>query len=315
VGFDKSLSGWKDFGFFIGLLPAAWTFSAIGMVSSMAEEVNDCTTELPKAMVWMVPVSFIAGLFYVSSKSRNGRIAFRPQIICLFDAQIIPICATLPPLENLLDAPYGQALPYVFVQVLGSRSFAAALSILVAILLFGACITMTTAASRTTWALARDQALPGSSIFNRINKRTDTPLNAALLAFTIEALLTLIYLGNASAFNAFVSVAVFGLAVAYIIPIIISVSHGRREVNGANWNVGHAAGLTVNFVAIAWVAFELVLFSMPTTIPTTPEFMNYAIVVFTGFLTISAVWYVVYARKGKYKAFRPLNAPHMLTSM
>lgn len=66
AGFDNTLSGWKDFGFFIGLLPAAWTFSAIGMVSSMAEEVNDCTTELPKAMVWMVPVSFLAGLFYVS---------------------------------------------------------------------------------------------------------------------------------------------------------------------------------------------------------------------------------------------------------
>ena len=61
-------------------------------------------------------------------------------------------------------------------------------------------------------------------------------------------------------------------------------------------------GLCVNFVAIAWVAFELVLFSMPTTIPTTPEFMNYAIVVFTGFLTISAVWYVVHARKGTSKS-------------
>ena len=66
MGFDNTLSGWGNFGFFIGLLPSAWTFSAIGMVSSMAEEVNDCTTELPKAMVWMVPVSFVAGLFYVS---------------------------------------------------------------------------------------------------------------------------------------------------------------------------------------------------------------------------------------------------------
>lgn len=186
----------------------------------------------------------------------------------------------------------------MFVQVLGSTGFAAALSILVAILLFGACITMTTAASRCTWALARDEALPGSFIFKKINPYTNNPLNAALLAFTVEALLCLIYLGNASAFNAFVSVAVFGLAVAYIIPIIISVSHGRREVNGANWNVGNTLGLGFNIVAIAWVAFELVLFSMPTTIPTTPEFMNYAIVVFTGFLTISAVWYVVHARKG-----------------
>lgn len=190
--------------------------------------------------------------------------------------------------------------------VLGSQGFAAALSILIAILLFGACITMTTAASRTTWALARDDALPLSSIFKRINGTTNNPLNAALLAFTVEALLCLIYLGNASAFNAFVSVAVFGLAVAYIIPIIISVSHGRREVNGANWHLNHAAGLAVNFVAIAWVAFELVLFSMPTTIPTTAEFMNYAIVVFTGFLTLSAVWYVVYARKGMLKLVFPM---------
>jgi amino acid transporter len=157
---------------------------------------------------------------------------------------------------------------------------------------------MTTAASRTTWALARDDALPLSSVFKRINGTTNNPLNAALLAFTVEALLCLIYLGNASAFNAFVSVAVFGLAVAYIIPIIISVSHGRREVNGANWHLNHTAGLAVNFVAIAWVAFELVLFSMPTTIPTTAELMNYAIVVFTGFLTLSAVWYAAFARKG-----------------
>lgn len=213
--------------------------------------------------------------------------------------QIIPICATLPALENLLDAPYGQALPYLFMQVLGSQAFAAALSILVAVLLFGACITMTTAASRCTWAMARDEALPGSSIFKKINPVTNNPLNAALLAFTVEALLCLIYLGNASAFNAFVSVAVFGLAVAYIIPIIISVSHGRREVNGANWHCSHAIGLGINVVAIAWVAFELILFSMPTTIPTTPEFMNYAIVVFTGFLSISAVWYIIHARKGK----------------
>lgn len=41
--YDTSLSGWGGFTFFIGLLPAAYTFSAIGMISSMAEEVNDPT--------------------------------------------------------------------------------------------------------------------------------------------------------------------------------------------------------------------------------------------------------------------------------
>jgi len=39
--YDTSFSGWGGFTFFIGLLPAAYTFSAIGMISSMAEEVSD----------------------------------------------------------------------------------------------------------------------------------------------------------------------------------------------------------------------------------------------------------------------------------
>ena len=42
-------------------------FSAIGMVSSMAEEVEDVTTELPRAIAWMVPISFVLGFFFVGS--------------------------------------------------------------------------------------------------------------------------------------------------------------------------------------------------------------------------------------------------------
>ena len=39
--YDTTLSGWGGFSFFIGLLPSAYTFAALGMISSMAEEVRD----------------------------------------------------------------------------------------------------------------------------------------------------------------------------------------------------------------------------------------------------------------------------------
>lgn len=39
--YDTSISGWNGFSFFIGLLPASYTFAALGMISSMAEEVRD----------------------------------------------------------------------------------------------------------------------------------------------------------------------------------------------------------------------------------------------------------------------------------
>ena len=113
-------------------------------------------------------------------------------------------------------------------------------------------------------------------------------------------LLGLLYLGSSTAFNAFVSVGVIALAVSYGIPVAISVRARRRGVRAAPWALPPALGWFVNVVALAWIAFEVVLFSMPTAIPVTGSTMNYAVVVFVAFMTISAVWYVVHARKGKY---------------
>ncbi|KAL6407730.1 putative amino acid permease [Ilyonectria robusta] len=79
--YDTTLSGWGSFSFFIGILPGAYTyvfrlflsnlhsqvcrFSAIGMISSMAEECGDATVRLPKALSLCVPIGGLAGLFFV----------------------------------------------------------------------------------------------------------------------------------------------------------------------------------------------------------------------------------------------------------
>jgi len=56
-------------------------------------------------------------------------------------------------------------------------------------------------------------------------------------------------------------------------------------------------GPIVNVVAIVWITFEVVLFSMPTVLPVTAISMNYAIVVLVGFMAMAAAWYLAYARK------------------
>lgn len=74
----------------------------------------------------------------------------------------------------------------------------------------------------------------------------------------------------------------------------LSLMNGWKEILQAPFNSGDFVG--PNVVALVWIAFELILFSMPTELPVTPVSMNYASVVFMGFLAIAAVWYVVYAR-------------------
>ncbi|KAG0646589.1 putative amino-acid permease [Hyphodiscus hymeniophilus] len=273
--YDTSLSGWGGFTFFIGLLPAAYTFSAIGMISSMAEEVADPAMKVPKAMALCVPVGGIAGLFF-----------------------IIPICVTMPPLADVAAAPVFQAIPYIFQTVMGSPGGGLGLTFLVLGVTMFCSISITVAASRCTWAFARDDAIPGSKLFSIVNTKLSVPVWALALVTIVQMLLGLINLGSTSAFNAFVAVGVQALAVSYAIPITISLVWNRRvEVNQARWNAGPLIGTIVNVVAIVWITFEVILFSMPTTLPTTAVGMNYSSVILVGFMAISAAWYFVHARK------------------
>ncbi|OQD67265.1 hypothetical protein PENDEC_c040G05292 [Penicillium decumbens] len=272
--YDESFSGWGGFTFFIGLLPAAYTFSALGMISSMAEECSNPAIKVPRAISLAVPVGGIAGLFF-----------------------IIPLCVTMPPLQDIINSPGGQALPYILHRVMGSPGGGLALTFLVLVITLFCSISITVAASRSTWAVARDDAVPLARLWAIVHPRLGVPVYSLALLTAIQMLLGLINLGSSSAFTAFVSVGVIALAVAYAIPISLSLFHGREEVKLAPWNCGSLVGTVANVVALAWIAFELVLFSMPTALPVTSVSMNYASVVFVGFMAISAVWYFAYARK------------------
>lgn len=274
--YDESLSGWGGFTFFIGLLPAAYTFSAIGMISSMAEECADPAIRVPQAISLCIPVGGLAGLFF-----------------------IIPICATMPPLADIIQAPNAQALPYIFHVVMGTPGGALGLMFLVLGVTLFCSISITVAASRATWAFARDDAIPLARVWSRVDSRLGVPVWALVLVTVLQMLLGLINLGSSSAFTAFVSVGVIALAISYAMPISISMWNQRAQVRHARFRCGNALGWVVNVVAVAWITFELVLFSMPTALPVTEVSMNYASVVFVGFLAMSGIWYGVYARTGK----------------
>ena len=94
-----------------------------------------------------------------------------------------------------------------------------------------------------------------------------------MLSLGIQLLLGLIYLGSSAAFNAFVGVAVICLGASYAMPIAISLMNSRRDMEDAPFNLGRW-GWFLNMWAVAWTAFEIVLFSMPAVIPVTSSTMS-----------------------------------------
>ena len=186
----------------------------------MSEEVSNPEIKMPRAISLCVPVGGIAGLFY-----------------------IIPICAVMPPLQDIIDnAPVAQAMPYIFHQAMGTAAGGIGLTFLVLAITMFCSISITVAAGRVTWAFARDNAIPGSPLWSKVDKRLGVPVWAFVLTTLIQALLGLINLGSSSAFLAFTSAGVMGLALGYAVPISISVFHRRREVMAAKWNCGKLVG-------------------------------------------------------------------------
>jgi amino acid transporter len=243
------------------------------MVAAMCEEVQNPHREVPKAIVLSVAAAGVTGIIY-----------------------LIPILFVLPPVDLLLGVANGQPIGLLFKTVTGSAAGGFGLLFLILGILFFAGIGALTAASRCTYAFARDGAIPGSKLWSRVNHKFDIPLWALLLSTVVDCLLGLIYFGSTAAFNSFTGVATICLSTSYGVPILISVLRGRKAVKHSSFSLGKF-GLFINIATIIWIAFAVVLFCMPVSLPVDPSSMNYASVVFAGFATISVVYYFARARK------------------
>lgn len=263
-------SGWA---FFVGLLQAAYTLTGYGMVAAMCEEVQNPHREVPKAIVLSVVAAGVTGLCY-----------------------LIPVLFVLPPIDLLLAVSNSQPIGLLFKTVTGSAAGGFGLLFLILGIQLFAGIGALTAASRCTYAFARDGAIPGSRLWSRVSKTLDVPLWGVILSFLVDCLLGLIYFGSEAAFNSFTGVATICLSTSYGMPILISVVRRRRLVRDSPFSLGKF-GYAINLLAVSWIALAVALFCMPVSLPVDPSTMNYASVVFAGFASISVAWYFIRARK------------------
>ncbi|KAK1140791.1 hypothetical protein N8T08_009897 [Aspergillus melleus] len=272
--YDASASGWPSgWAFFVGLLQAAYTLTGYGMVAAMCEEVQNPHREVPKAIVLSVFAAGVTGVIY-----------------------LIPILFVLPDVKMLLNVASGQPVGMIFKIATGSTGGGFGLLFLVLGIMIFAGIGALTAASRCTYAFARDGAIPGFRLWRRVNKRLDVPVWAIILSAAVDCLLGLIYFGSTAAFNSFTGVATICLSTSYGLPIFISLLRGREAIKESTFSLGRF-GYAINILTICWILLAVVLFCMPVSLPVDAESMNYASVVFAGFAVISIGWYVVYARK------------------
>jgi len=103
------------------------------------------------------------------------------------------------------------------------------------------------------------------------------PLNALALISVVAFILSLIYIGSSTAYNAIVSLTAIGLNISYVIPISFFL---LRKIRGPPLAYGPFRlgrwGIPINMASLAYLIFIIIWMPFPQVLPVTRETMNYA---------------------------------------
>ena len=275
-------SGWTSDGvsWLVGLLSSVYPLLGYDAACHLAEEMPHASRNVPLAMVGSVTVNGILGIGYC--------------IMLLFSTGT---------LDTLLATPTGFPFIQIFLDATKSTVGATVMSLVITIIAIATTVAGVTSTSRTFWAFARDRATPFDRYFAHVNQSSHIPTRAVILITILQMLLGFIYLGNSTAFNAILSMAILGLYTSYLIPIIYFMIYGRPNLAAHEFGffkMPKTLGLGLNLLSCAWLVLAIVFSTFPTIMPVTAQNMNYSTVVMGGWVGLGGIYYIVLGKK-KYQ--------------
>jgi amino acid transporter len=226
--------------FMLGLLQAQWTYTGYDASAHVAEETVMARKNSAWGVFLSVAVSAIVGyvmLLVLTWSIPNGDVA-----------------ATA-------NDPY-PVLYIVYHNLSAILGNAVAIIIGVAMWLCG--LSSITSMARMWYAFARDDGMPGSALIKRVNSKYRTPVNAIVITSVLAVLICL----YASAYFVVTSISTITLYLAYVFPIYLNWRNKRRgrgeytTPTASSWSLGKW-GPFINAIAIIWVSFLTVIFSLP----------------------------------------------------
>jgi amino acid transporter len=265
-------TGWHStfYVLLIGLLLAQYTFTGYDASAHMTEETRDAATSGPRGIVMSILVSLAAGWVLLIGIT----FAIQEQHYTLYTGALVP------PAQIFITAIGATGAKLLLLVIIGAQLFCGMSSV--------------TANSRMIYAFSRDGALPGSSIWHKVNKRTRTPTNAIWLAAAGALILGLPYLWNSAAYAAVTSIAVIGLYIAYVAPTFLRLRQGANFKRGP-WHLGRWSYL-VGWIAVTWVVFITVLFMLPTASPIGWGNFNYTVIAVLVVIGFAGIYWLVSAK-------------------
>ncbi|KIW65259.1 hypothetical protein PV04_07532 [Phialophora macrospora] len=295
--FTKSSTVWGNFyegtdypngvAVLMSFIAVIWTMSGYDAPFHLAEECSNANIASPRAIVLTSGVGGLMGWFL--------------QLVVAY---------TVINIDDVLDSDLGQPWASYLLQILPKNT---ALAILGMTIVCGfsmgqGCMV---AASRVTFAYARDGCFPLSRYWAQVNPITKTPVNAVWFNAAIGILLTLLLFGGEASIGAIFSVGAIAAFVAFTIPITIRTFFVGSRFRRGPWHLGKFSYP----IGVASTCFTLVMIPILCLPNVTGKdldasLMNWTCLVWGGPMLGALVWWVVDAHKW-FKGPK-VNIQHMM---
>lgn len=260
-------SGGIGLAFVLGLLQAQWTYTGYDASAHVAEETVMARLNSAWGVFLSVAVSAVVG--YV--------------MLLILTLHVPDIAATVDPANTpavlyLMYANLPQAAAHLVAVIIGVAMWLCGLSSI-------------TSMSRMWFAFARDGGMPGHRLISRIHPQWRTPVWSIVITCVLAVFLTV----YAALYSVVVAISTTALYLAYAFPIYLNLRNKLRRrgeyttPDSAPWNLG-AWGIPLNLIAVGWVAFITVLFSIPPN-----ELAGWSIVLLATFMGL--YWTLVARRR------------------
>lgn len=234
-----------------------WTMSGYDAPFHLSEECSNANIASPRAIVMTSGLGGLAG--------------WALQLVVAYTVIDIP---------SVIQSDLGQPWASYLVQVIPQKTALAilGLTIVCGFSMGQGCMV---AASRVTFAYARDGCFPGSWWIRRVNKHTYTPVNAVWFNTSIGMLLLLLIFGGSVAIGAIFSVGAIAAYVAFTIPIFIRVFFVGNRFRAGPWHLGRFSR-PIGVGACAFILVMIPILCLPSVRGThlRADLMNWTIAVY-----------------------------------
>ena len=250
--------------FLVALAFIGFSFVGFESAGSIAEEVKEPRTNLPKAILFSI--SFIA-------------------VIVMFTS--LAIILAIPDLDAVRNGEVGDPVYETLTTQLGA-GIAVPLEILFVIGFLASFLALQTSASRLIWAAARDGALPAARVLAKLSRKQRQPVAALLVTTVIGTILFLLSNVATDIYTLMVNFTAGGFYLSFLFPLLgFVIVLAQKKWRPGVFSLGRATA-PVAVVALIWATLQLINIAWPRAVYE-QVYLDWSIIIGTAVIGIVGV--------------------------